>query len=125
MTVETSKVTTWLLAALAVLCNAGAQALIKQASHGVQVAGSASTTWFGLQPLPLGMALLLYAVSFALTAWVYARMPLSVASPLMAGAIFVLVSVASVAWFAEAMTALRVAGMVCILVGMVLLARSA
>ena len=75
--------------------------------------------------MSLAAALALYALSFVLTAWVYARLPLSVASPLMAGAIFVLISMASVFWFAETLTALRVAGMLCIVVGVVLLARSA
>lgn len=126
----------WLLALVAVLCNAGAQVLIKHASTATQQGQDAATaftstfttstfTVWGLNPVSLAAALALYALSFGVTAWVYARLPLSVASPLMAGGIFVLISIASVVWFAETLTALRVAGMLCIVVGVVLLARSA
>ena len=130
MAAPTPSLTVWLLAALAVLCNAGAQVLIKHASSSAadvasaQAASGAASLW-GLNPFALAAALALYALSFVVTAWVYARLPLSIASPLMAGGIFVLISMASVFWFAETLTALRVAGMVCIVVGVVLLARSA
>ena len=121
---STSSLAIWLLAALAVLCNAGAQVLIKHASSSAADATAGATHLWGLNPVALAAALALYGLSFVVTAWVYARLPLSVASPLMAGAIFVLISMASVFWFAETLTALRVAGMVCIVVGVVLLARS-
>ena len=66
----------------------------------------------------------LYVVSFAITPIVYSRMPLSLISPLMAGAIFVLISTASVLFLNESLNALRLAGMGCVLVGIYLLSQS-
>jgi multidrug transporter EmrE-like cation transporter len=56
---------------------------------------------------------------------VFARFPLSLISPLMAGAVFVLISLFSVAFLGEALGASRIAGMVCVVAGIALLARSA
>ena len=121
--------TVGLLAALAIACNSGAQMLIKHAST-LRNASDATTpsmpasgmSLFGsLDLVSLAAALVLYGLSFVLTAFVYARLPLSVASPLMAGATFVLISLGSVFWFQETLTAMHVAGMVCIVLGMILL----
>ena len=61
------------------------------------------------------------------TAAVSLYQPLTVAgayhSPLMAGAIFVLISVFSVVFLRESLDAARIGGMVCILAGIVLLSR--
>ncbi|NBQ89073.1 MAG: hypothetical protein EBU07_16730 [Betaproteobacteria bacterium] len=92
MAAQTPSLMVWLLAAVAVLCNAGAQVLIKQASAASSSVASSSVasdatsgaaSLWGLNPMSLAAALALYALSFVLTAWVYARLPLSVASPLM------------------------------------------
>lgn len=111
--------TTWALAGCAVLCNASAQLLMKRAGI---------TDAFNLRQwldASLIGALVLYGLSFVLTALVFARMPLSLISPLMAGAIFVLISVFSVAFLGEHLNAARLGGMACILVGIFLLSRSA
>jgi multidrug transporter EmrE-like cation transporter len=110
---------TWALAAAAVLCNACAQLLMKQANV------SDALNWRQWLSPSLLAAVLVYGLSFALTALVFARLPLSLVSPLMAGAIFVLISVFSVAFLGETLGVLRIAGMACILVGIGLLARSA
>jgi multidrug transporter EmrE-like cation transporter len=69
-------------------------------------------------------AVVLYGLSFVLTALVFARMPLSLISPLMAGAIFVLISLFSFFFLGEPVGAWRLAGMALITLGIVFLARS-
>jgi len=110
---------TWGLAAAAVLCNASAQVLMKQANV------TDALNWRQWLAPSLLLAVLVYGMSFALTALVFARLPLTLVSPLMAGAIFVLISVFSVAFLGESLGMLRIAGMACIMVGIALLARSA
>jgi multidrug transporter EmrE-like cation transporter len=107
----------WLLVAAAVLCNAFAQFLMKRA--GVSDAFS----WRQWLDVSLLGALALYGVSFALTALVFARLPLSVASPLMAGAIFVLIGLLSAFVLHEPIGWTRLAGMGLIVAGIVLLSR--
>ncbi|HTH80290.1 MAG TPA: hypothetical protein VL593_15050 [Ramlibacter sp.] len=109
---------TWLLVLAAVLCNATAQVLMKRG--GVTHAGD----WHQWITLNLVGAASLYVVSFAITPIVYARMPLSLISPLMAGAIFVLISVASVLLLGEHLNGFRLAGMACVLLGIYLLSQS-
>jgi multidrug transporter EmrE-like cation transporter len=70
-------------------------------------------------------AVALYGVSFVLTALVFARLPLSLISPLMAGAIFVLISLLSLLFLGEAITPTRWLGMALVLAGIALLSRSA
>ena len=53
------------------------------------------------------------------------RLPLTVASPLMAGAIFIAITVLSALFLGEQLTATRAAGMLLVLAGIALLARSA
>jgi len=110
--------TTWLLVLAAVLCNATAQVLMKRG--GVAHAGD----WHEWITLNLIGAAGLYVVSFAITPIVYARMPLSLISPLMAGAIFVLISLASVLMLGEHLNVMRVAGIACILAGIYFLSQS-
>src|SRR5438445_11592916 len=113
-----SSLATWLLVLVAVLCNASAQLLMKRG--GVTNAAD----WHQwITPSLIGAAAL-YVVSFAITPVVYARMPLSLISPLMAGAIFVLISVASVLLFGEFLNTVRVVGMACVLAGIYLLSQS-
>jgi multidrug transporter EmrE-like cation transporter len=114
----TSSWTTWLLVAAAVLCNASAQLLMKRG--GVTHAGD----WHQWITLNLFGAASLYVVSFAITPIVYARMPLSLISPLMAGAIFVLITTASVLFLNENLNATRLAGIGFVLVGIYLLSQS-
>ena len=110
---------TWALAAAAVVCNATAQLLMKQASV------TDAFNWRQWLAPSLAGAVVVYGLSFVLTALVFARLPLSLISPLMAGAIFVVISAFSVLFLGEDLGATRIAGMACILGGIALLARSA
>lgn len=110
---------TWAMVAAAVLCNATAQLLMKVAHI-----TDASNWRQWIEPALLG-AVALYGLSFVLTALVFARLPLSLISPLMAGAIFVLISVFSVLILHENLDAFRLGGMACIVAGIVLLSWSA
>jgi len=123
-----TSISIWLAAALAALCNAGAQVLMKHASSGStteseQLSSELLGVW-GFNPIALFFAALLYLVSFFTTAWVYSRLPLSVASPLMAAAIFVLISFASTFIFSESVGALKLLGMFCMVLGIFLILMS-
>lgn len=107
----------WVFVAIA--CNAGAQVALK---FGASDALHRWQAWFS--PSILG-GLLLYGISFMLTVRVYADFPLGVISPVMAGGIFMLITLASVLLFGEALTLGKIAGMGCIVVGILLLAKSA
>lgn len=108
-----------LLILLAVLCNAGAQIALK--------AGAADemSNWRSWLTPGILSGLTLYGVSFVLTVRVYAVNALSVISPLMAGAIFVLISVAARLLFGEHFSLGKSAGILLILAGIMLLSRSA
>ncbi len=106
-------------AVVAVACNAGAQVALK---FGADDTLHRWQAWFS--PPILG-GLLLYGISFALTVRVYAHFPLGVISPAMAGGIFMLISLAAVLLFGETLTPGKVVGMGCIVLGILLLARSA
>lgn len=110
--------TTWLLVLAAVLSNVAAQVLVKRG--GVTDAADWQQWFTGY----LFAAAALYLVSFAIMPVVYARMPLSLLSPLMAGAIFVLVSAVSVLFLHESLNALRITGIACVLLGIYLLSQS-
>ena len=116
---QTSLLGTGLLVVIAVGCNAFAQFLMKRAAV---VDALSLRHWLAPDLL---LALALYGVSFLVTALAYARLPLSLASPLMAGAVVVLVSLLSVVFLAESLGPLRLAGMACIVVGSALLVWSA
>lgn len=109
---------TWGLVAAAVACNAAAQVLIK---HANVVDASSWRSW--AHP-SLAAAVLLYGLSFILTALVFARLPLTVISPLMAGAIFVAISILSVMFLGEHLSWARLGGMALVLAGIALLARA-
>lgn len=109
----------WGLMVLAVACNVAAQVLMKTASvrH--------VTDWHRwLSPHMCG-AVGLYGASFVLTALVYSRLPLGTVSPLMAGLVFLGVSACSVLLLGEPFGVAQLLGMVCIVVGIGLLARTA
>lgn len=110
---------TWIMVGAAVLCNASAQLLMKVANI------TDAFSWRQWLEPSLFAAVVLYGLSFILTALVFARLPLSLISPLMAGLIFVLISVFSVVFLRESLDAFRLGGMVCILAGVVLLSWSA
>ncbi|HEY0879052.1 MAG TPA: SMR family transporter [Zeimonas sp.] len=108
----------WALVVAAIACNAMAQVLLKRAAP-----ASALPLQQWIDPR-LGASVVLYGCSFVFTALVYARLPLSLVSPLMAGAVFVVVALAAVQLFGEALGPARIAGMALVLAGIALLARS-
>jgi multidrug transporter EmrE-like cation transporter len=105
----------WIMVLIAAGFNAGAQILIKLNSI-EQVADLKAWTNPGLW-----LAVLLYAMSFALTALIYHRLPLTVISPLMTGLIFAGVALYSVIFLAETLSLARLIGMGLILLGVFLL----
>ncbi|MBP0634006.1 MULTISPECIES: hypothetical protein [unclassified Cupriavidus] len=110
-----------LLALVSVLCNVAAQVMIKVAGrHGVGNDGMAS--WFSPWLL---LAIALYGSSFLLTVKVFAVNPLSMAAPLMAGATFLLVAIASTIVFGESISLGRAFGICLIVGGIFVLARGA
>ena len=72
----------------------------------------------------LALALACYGASFWFTLKVYAANPLTVAGPIMAGAIFLLTPLLAALFFAEVLTVTKVAGIALILSGIALLSRS-
>lgn len=109
-----------LLILLAVLCNAGgAQIALKTGAVDVM------SNWRSWLNAGILSGLAVYGISFVLTARVYAVNALSVISPLMAGAILVLISMAARFLFAEHFTLGKTAGILLILSGILLLSRSA
>jgi small multidrug resistance pump len=105
----------WIL--LAILCNVGAQVALKMGSV-------TEMRWQSFMTLPVFCGAFLYGIAFILTVRIYADHPLSIISPLMAGAIFLLVGLASVLVFSEPLTAQKLAGMALIAVGIGLLSGS-
>ena len=105
----------WIVAAI--LCNASAQVALKM---GASTELLRWQTWFSPAIL-IGLAL--YALSFVLTVRVYADYPLGIISPLMAGAIFLLINLFSVQFFSEALTLEKLIGTALIVSGMAVLAR--
>jgi multidrug transporter EmrE-like cation transporter len=98
------------LALAAVLLNVAAQLAIK-------LAGGSP------QPLPLAAALACYGLSFWLTFKIYAANPLSVAAPVMAGAIFLLTPLAAVTILGENLSAPRIVGIGLIFAGILVVTR--
>lgn len=109
-----------LLALIAVLCNVGAQISIKGAGDAVERIGGL-IGW--LNPW-LALAVLLYGASFLLTVKVFAVNPLTVAAPIMAGGAFVLTAISGSLLLGESLGLSRIAGMVLILGGILLITRS-
>jgi len=107
----------WLLVAGAIVCNVLAQLSIK---YSAPIALLPLQNWFAPSMIA---AVMLYGVSFVLTALVYARLPLSVASPLMAGAVFTLIGISAVWLLGETLGPARIAGMTLVAAGILLLAR--
>ena len=105
------------LAVVAVLCNVVAQLAMKQAGqvqHHAHHIGGWLTPW-------LVAAVGLYGASFLLTSRVFAVNPLSVASPIMAGATFVLIALSSYLLLGEGFGMLKLAGVGLVLCGIALL----
>lgn len=105
--------------AIAILCNVSAQVALKM---GASTELGRWQTW--LSPAIIA-GLGLYGLSFILTVRIYAQYPLSVIAPLMAGAIFALVTVASVMFFSEPVTLQKIGGIALIAAGIAMLSQAA
>lgn len=110
-------ISVWLLVAGAVGCNVIAQLSIKRAAP---VALLPLHHWFAPSMIA---AVAFYGISFVLTALVYSRLPLTVASPLMTGAVFALIAVSATWLLGETLSPVRIAGMALVALGVLLLAR--
>jgi multidrug transporter EmrE-like cation transporter len=107
-----------LLVAVAILCNVAAQLAMKTGALRDDAAWDA---WFSPALL---VALVLYGLSFFLTARIYALYPLSIISPIMAGAIFLLVGLGAALLFAEPLTLQKITGIAIIVLGIAILAKA-
>jgi multidrug transporter EmrE-like cation transporter len=106
---------------IAILCNVGAQVAIKYAANTVSV--TTLNSWsLWLSPW-LITAVALYGLSFLLTVRVFATNPLSIAAPVMAGSVFILLALASYIFFNENITLYKILGMALIILGIILLCR--
>lgn len=105
------------IAIIAVIINAGAQLSMKFAGQ----ATGALSKW--LSPW-LFLALALYGLSFLLVVRVVSVNPLSIATPVMAGGTFALITLASWLVLGEQIGYQKLVGMGLILIGIVLITRS-
>ncbi|MCK5889209.1 MAG: hypothetical protein KAG19_04635 [Methylococcales bacterium] len=114
----------WLLAATAVLCNVSAQLSMKLANHSKHTLENNLDAWVSpwLSPWIIA-AVMLYGISFVLSVRLYALLPLSLITPVMAGATFCLVSVTGLVLFNEPLSDLKFIGMILIILGIYCLVR--
>lgn len=108
------------LAVTAILCNAGAQIMMKLAGDSIAGASAASSLAAWLHPL-LVVAVALYGTSFILTVKVFGANDLTLAGPLMAGGAFALVALSGWLLLGERLDLVRTVGITLILGGILLL----
>ena len=108
-----------ILILITVLCSGFAQLSLKAGSAQIHNGWQA---WI-LNPY-LWARMGFYLVSFYLSVRLYTMFPLSWLSPLMAGAVFIVVFVGAVFFFAEQMTLYKISGCIFILIGIWLLSLS-
>jgi len=121
---------TWLLLLGGVALNAAAQLLLKAATRtsGVLVSDGGQVSWSAAAELlrapPLWVGLSFYGVSVILWLGALSRVPVSIAYPMLSIG-YVVNAVAAVFLFSEALTAGKVAGILLIVAGVIVLARAA
>lgn len=98
---------TWMLLALAIVVEVAATSALKLAGQG--------------KPLAIAGVVAGYCVSFALVAWIVQRLEVGVVYAIWSGAGTALVAALGVALYGEAVTALKVAGLALIVLGVVAL----
>ena len=114
----------WILVVTAVLCNVGAQISMKLASQSNYVLIKGLGSWLTPWVTPwIIAALSLYGASFILTVRIFALVPLSVATPVMAGASFFLVTLASILFLGEHFNDIKILGLLLIIAGIYCLVR--
>lgn len=108
----------WTVAMVGVLLNVSGQILLQRAQiHRLDQLAS----WL---QWPVALALLAYAMSFALSAWLYQRIPLSVVTPVMAAAIFTCLLVYDHIALQRPWTWVNMLGTALIVMGIILVTRS-
>lgn len=108
----------WTVAMLGVLLNVSGQILLQRAQiHRLDQLAS----WL---QWPVALALLAYAMSFALSAWLYKHLPLSVVTPVMSAAIFVCLLIHDHIFLQRLWTWPIVLGTTLIVMGILLITRS-
>lgn len=120
---------TWVLILSGVALNAAAQLLLKSATKplaqftafNVDILGSSIAILFKSVPFWSGM--ICYGASLCVWLAALSKAPVSTAYPMLSLG-YVVVALASVAWLGESMTPLKIAGIVLICLGVVLLTRS-
>ena len=121
---------TWLLLLGGVALNAAAQLLLKAATRasGVLVSDGGQISWSAaaelLRAAPLWIGLACYGVSVVLWLGALSRAPVSVAYPMLSVG-YIVNAIAAVFLFSEALTAGKVAGILLIVAGVIVLARAA
>lgn len=121
---------TWMLLLGGVALNAAAQLLLKAATRisGVLVSDSGQVSWNAvghlLQAVPLWIGLSFYGISVLLWLGALSRVPVSIAYPMLSIG-YIVNAVAAVFLFSEALSVPKVAGILLIVAGVVVLARSA
>ncbi|HEY4873294.1 MAG TPA: SMR family transporter [Steroidobacteraceae bacterium] len=121
---------TWLLLLGGVALNAAAQLLLKAATRasGVLVSDGGQISWSAaaelLRAAPLWVGLSFYGVSVILWLGALSRVPVSIAYPMLSIG-YVVNAVAAVFLFSEALTTAKVAGILLIVAGVIVLARAA
>ena len=105
---------------ITVLCSGFAQLSLKAGAAQVH-----SGTWQAwVFNFYLWAGLIFYFISFYMTVRLYTLFPLSLLSPLMAGAIFVVVFLGAVIFFSEQITFYKIIGSLLILIGIAFLSQS-
>jgi multidrug transporter EmrE-like cation transporter len=120
---------TWFLILSGVALNAAAQLLLKSATKplaqftafNADILGSSIVILF--RSLPFWGGMICYGASLCVWLAALSKAPVSTAYPMLSLG-YVVVAIASVAWLGESMTPLKIAGIVLICLGVVLLTRS-
>jgi small multidrug resistance pump len=98
---------TWILLAVAIVIEVAATSALKLAGQG--------------RPLAIAGVVAGYTVSFALVAWVVQRLEVGIVYAIWSGVGTALVALVGVALYGEAVTALKLAGLALIVLGVVTL----
>ena len=111
----------WIILVLGVSSNALASVLIKVAMTNATTPIQVSKPLSIIGNIPLISGLSLYGLAFILYAVALTYLPLNVAHPTLTSGSIALVAVASVAFFGETLTAINIAGIILITLGVVAL----
>ncbi|WP_135380527.1 DMT family transporter [Vibrio tasmaniensis] len=111
----------WLVLIMGVLSNASASVLIKVAMTNTSAPIQLSKPLSIIGNIPLISGLSLYGLAFILYAVSLTYLPLNVAHPTLTSGSIALVAIASVSFFGESLTAINIAGIILITLGVVAL----